>query len=62
MIAWDVYVPKVLSKGFKRIDTVFYDDNCDAEYVYDDLINHDGYPYNIHIVNTRTRKKYPKDK
>lgn len=45
MIAWIVY------RGYRRrscvITTVFYTANCDAEYVRESLINHDGYPSNI---------------
>jgi len=36
-MSWRVYL-----KG-KLIDTVFYTKDCDAEYVRDSLINHDGY-------------------
>ena len=39
--SWNVYI------GSRWIDTVFYDINCDAEYVRTSLINHDGYPPNI---------------
>jgi hypothetical protein len=44
MMAWDV-----IRKG-KVIDTVFYDQNCDAEYVRHTLIEHDGYPTDIIVV------------
>lgn len=37
MVAWDVIL------GRRIIDTVFYDRDCDAEYVRTSLINHDGY-------------------
>lgn len=37
MNSWDVYL-----KG-KKIDTVFYTPDCDAEYVKKSLVDHDGY-------------------
>lgn len=36
-VAWNVYLHG------KRIDTVFYSPDCDADYVRRGLINHDGY-------------------
>lgn len=41
--AWYVYL------NGKLIDTVFYDSDCDADYVLRGLINHDGYNPNIKI-------------
>jgi hypothetical protein len=41
MNAWKVYVSGV------QIDTVFYTQDCDSEYVRTSLIDHDGYPRNI---------------
>jgi len=41
--AWNVYL-----RG-KLIDTVYYDPDCDADYVRDGLINHDGYDPGIKI-------------
>lgn len=41
MIAWDVIL------NGKIIDTVFYDKSCDASWVYDGLVNHDGYDSRI---------------
>ena len=38
---WNVYL------NGRLIDTVFYDDTCDAEYVRTSLINHDGYDSQI---------------
>ena len=35
-------------------DKVFYDDNCDADYVRRSLINHDGYPDDIVVRKERT--------
>lgn len=46
-IAWDV------KQHGKVIDTVFYDETCDAEYVRTGLINHDGYPSNITVHPNR---------
>jgi hypothetical protein len=37
MTAWNVYL------SGKLIDTVFYDDDCDADYVRRGLVDHDGY-------------------
>ncbi len=39
---------KVTLNG-KNIDTVFYDDDCDADYVKRGLVNHDGYDPNITV-------------
>jgi hypothetical protein len=41
--AWNVYL-----QG-KLIDTVFYNNDCDKEYVRNGLINHDGYDYRIEV-------------
>lgn len=40
MNAWEAY--KVVKGEWIEVDTVFFDDNCDAQYVYDSLVNHDG--------------------
>lgn len=37
MQAWNVYLDG------KKIDTVFYDSDCSADYVLRGLIDHDGY-------------------
>jgi hypothetical protein len=42
-IAWNVYL-----RG-RLIDTVFYNADCDAWYVRNGLIEHDGYNPNIQI-------------
>ena len=34
----------------KLIDTVFYDSNCDAEYVKQSLVDHDGYDPRIEVT------------
>jgi hypothetical protein len=39
---------KVYLNG-KLIDTVFYDSDCDNDYILNGLINHDGYHPNIKI-------------
>lgn len=36
-IGWNVYLHG------KLIDTVFFDADCDKDYVYKALVNHDGY-------------------
>lgn len=41
--AWNVYLNDEL------IDTVFYDENCDKDYVLRGLIEHDGYDPGIEI-------------
>ena len=46
-MAWNVYL-----KG-KLIDTVFYDKTCDAEYVRNGLINHDGYDQRIIVKKAK---------
>lgn len=43
-IAWDVILNN------KIITTVFYDATCNANYVRETLINHDGYPNNIQVI------------
>ena len=52
--AWLVTAPKgqgVFHNGARLIktDTVFYDEDCDAEYVKFSLVNHDGYNPNITV-------------
>ena len=46
-IAWNVYL------NGKLIDTVFYDADCDADYVRRGLINHDGYDPRIVVRKAR---------
>lgn len=36
---------------FYRIDRVYYNDDCDAQYVRDTLIGHDGYDNDILVVS-----------
>jgi hypothetical protein len=47
MTAWNVFI------GDSIIDTVYYDTDCNAEYVRDGLINHDGYPSIIKVRKAR---------
>ena len=42
-MSWNVYL-----KG-KLIDRVWFLDICDARYVRDSLVNHDGYDYRITV-------------
>lgn len=46
--AWNVYL------NGRCIDTVFYDKNCDKDYVLRGLIDHDG--YDPRIIVRRARK------
>ena len=43
-IQWDVYL------NGKLVDSVFYDNDCDQEYVRRTLIEHDGYNCNIVVA------------
>ena len=48
--AWDIYRSEDSYKdGKKPFDTVFYNVDCDHDYVRDGLINHDGYSPNIFV-------------
>jgi hypothetical protein len=40
---------KVLLNG-EEIDTVFFQNGCDIDYVKSSLINHDGYPSDIDVI------------
>ena len=44
MKKFDVYL------NGKVIDTVFFDNNCDSEYVRTSLIDHDGYNHRIEVI------------
>ena len=46
-----------VSLNGKIIDTVFYNDSCDKEYVKDALINHDGFDPNIKVTKVRAKKE-----
>ena len=53
MNAWKVYKPwggDTVSGRLYYVDTVFYTSDCDAEYVRNSLINHDGFPATIVVV------------
>lgn len=41
----------------KNIDTVFFDKDCDKDYVRNALINHDGYDPAIKVRRARNPKK-----
>ena len=43
----------------EEIDTVFYDSDCDAQWVHDGLINHDGYNPAITIYCEDNGETYP---
>lgn len=43
MVAWNVYL-----KG-KLVDVVFFTGDCNADYVYRSLVNHDGYNPRIYV-------------
>lgn len=58
MTAWDVILEDKYGDD-KVIDTVFYDDNCDADYVHRGLIGHDGYDPAIRVRNCKTEEVYP---
>jgi len=51
--AWDVYRTALNEHTGrlyrKHLDTVFYNDGCDEQYVHSSLINHDGFPSDIEI-------------
>lgn len=53
--AWDVIL------NGKVIDTVFYDADCDADYVKRGLINHDGYDAGIEVRKPRKSRASKKD-
>ena len=55
-IAWDVYRDDGRGRPLLR-DTVFFDEDCDEEYVKRALINHDGYPADIIVIPSRPPKK-----
>lgn len=47
MKAFNVFLPTDTMR-YNLIDTVYFDSNCDADYVKFSLINHDG--YSTHII------------
>lgn len=50
-VAWDVWLsyPPPINRGSRLIDTVYYNESCDADDVKRDLIR-DGYDPNIRVV------------
>ena len=44
MVPWEVFL------NGKAHDTVYYTADCDRLYVYDSLVDHDGYDPNIIVV------------
>lgn len=42
-MAWNIYL------NGKKIDCVFFNNDCDASYVKQSLISHDGYDANIRV-------------
>lgn len=48
-ISWDVFIPAPRGSGLIHIDTVFFNKDCDADYVKRSLIDHDGYRSDIVI-------------
>ena len=60
--AWDVYKNRDANTCGDIIDTVFYDDDCDAQWVYDGLVNHDGYDPAIMVHCNETGEHYPEER
>lgn len=65
MKVWNVYLEKWTltpdggeSGGERLIDTVFYDSDCDAQYVHNGLVNHDGYTPSILVRCKETGEEY----
>ena len=54
--AWNIF------KSGKKIDTVFFDENLDKEYVLDSLVGHDGYDPNINIRKDNAINRKPRSK
>ena len=50
MIKWLVYLYSMKSYRLECIDEVYFTKDCDAEYVRNSLVNHDGYSYAIKVV------------
>ena len=52
--AWDVFLPTTNEHGTQTelIDTVWFDTDCDADYVKRSLVEHDGYDPGIEISGT----------
>ena len=52
MVQWNVYTVRG-----QLIDQVFFNKDCDAQYVRDSLIGHDMYPSNIIVAKAKQRRK-----
>ena len=52
--AWNVY------KNGKKVDTVFFDNDLDKEYVLDSLISHDNYNPDIDVRKNNTIGRKPR--
>ena len=57
--SWDVFlIEKDGSHRYiKCIDTVFFHEDCDAQYVHTSLINDDGYNSNIIVRNNTIHRE-----
>ncbi len=49
MVCW------VVIRGRRIIDWVYFQHECDAEYVRNSLIHHDGYPADIRVEKEHSR-------
>lgn len=58
MIAWDVFITKEEDGSIwcELIDTVFYNEDVEAQEVYKALVNHDGYDPKIVVRNDSIHK------
>lgn len=53
MKAFNVFAPNNNGLQYRLIDTVYFIDQCDANYVKVSLINHDGYSSDIEVVEVK---------
>ena len=53
MKAFNVYTPDNNGLQYRLIDTVYFIDQCDAEYVKFSLINHDDYSNDIEVEEVK---------
>lgn len=62
-IPWDVFITEYLDNdygtwiGNRCLTTVYFNPDCDAYYVYDNLVNHDGYSKDIIVRNDNIYKE-----
>jgi hypothetical protein len=47
MIAWSIYL------GSNWLDCVYFNDDCDRDYVYRSLVDHDGFSPEIDLIPLR---------